>query len=61
VSCWFYWERQHSSHVRFNGLLWGLNRELAAHFGRVLVGIEAGKQMHNVIRQSHDGFNPRGF
>ena len=39
-------------------LLRGLNRELAAHFGRVLVGIEPGKEMQDPIWQFHDGFNP---
>ena len=39
-------------------LLWGFDRELAAHLCRVLVGIEAGKQMQDPIWQFHDGFNP---
>ena len=38
-------------------LLWRLDSELATHLCRVLIGIEAGKQMQDPIRQFDDGFN----
>ena len=34
---------------------------MTAHLGGVLVGVEAGKQMDNVIGQSHEGFDPSSF
>ena len=39
----------------------GFTRELAAHLGRVLVGIETSEQMHDMVREFHDGFNPGGL
>jgi hypothetical protein len=34
---------------------------LTAHRGSVLIGVETGEQVHDMVGEFHNGFNPGGF